>query len=202
MSIKKVLKKIYMLPSNVYNQTMYYIKGVQVGKKHETLGRIYIKKHKGSKIRIGNHVRIRSSGTANPIGGSPRTYFQTLKGAELIIGDFSGLSNCAITSGSRVIIGNHVRIGADTRIYGTDFHSINPIHRTAIPEEGPVPCGDIIIKDYAFIGAGSIILKNTVIGRGAVIGAGSVVTKSIPDFEIWAGNPARKIGEISDDQRL
>jgi serine O-acetyltransferase len=32
------------------------------------------------------------------------------------------------------------------------------------------------------------------IGRGAIIGANSVVTCSVPDGEIWAGIPARKVG--------
>lgn len=43
----------------------------------------------------------------------------------------------------------------------------------------------------ASIGAGSTILPGITIGRNAVVGAGSVVTKSIPDNELWFGNPAR-----------
>ena len=35
--------------------------------------------------------------------------------------------------------------------------------------------------------------KKTFIGEGAVVGAGFVVTKDIPDYEVWAGNPARFI---------
>ena len=31
------------------------------------------------------------------------------------------------------------------------------------------------------------------IGENVIIGAGSVVTKNIPDNEIWAGNPAKKL---------
>ena len=31
-----------------------------------------------------------------------------------------------------------------------------------------------------------------------MVGAGAVVTKNIPDYEIWAGNPARKIGAIAE----
>lgn len=42
----------------------------------------------------------------------------------------------------------------------------------------------VVIKDGAFIGAGSMILKGVTIGEGAIVGAGSVVTKNIPDYEI------------------
>ena len=44
----------------------------------------------------------------------------------------------------------------------------------------------------ASIGAGSTILPGITIGRNAVVGAGSVVTKSIPDNELWLGNPEKK----------
>ena len=53
-----------------------------------------------------------------------------------------------------------------------------------------------MIKDHAFIGAHAIILKGVTIGEGSVIGAGSVVTKSVPDGEIWAGNPAVFIRKV------
>lgn len=48
-----------------------------------------------------------------------------------------------------------------------------------------------IVRDDAVIGGGSIILPGVIIGKGAVIGAGSVVTKNVPEYEIWMGNPAR-----------
>ena len=48
----------------------------------------------------------------------------------------------------------------------------------------------------ASIGAGSTILPGITIGTNAVVGAGSVVTKSIPDNELWLGNPARFVRKI------
>ena len=47
-----------------------------------------------------------------------------------------------------------------------------------------------LIKKNASVGAGSIILGGITIGKNAMIGAGSVVTKNIPDFTLWYGNPA------------
>ncbi|WP_407429082.1 acyltransferase [Arcticibacter sp.] len=46
------------------------------------------------------------------------------------------------------------------------------------------------------MGAHSIVLKGVVIGRNSVVGAGSVVSKSIPENEIWAGNPCRLVRKL------
>lgn len=48
-----------------------------------------------------------------------------------------------------------------------------------------------IIKKGASIGANATILCGITIGENVMIGAGSVVTKSIPDGEVWYGNPAK-----------
>ncbi len=51
--------------------------------------------------------------------------------------------------------------------------------------------GNVIVKDNASIGANSTILPGITIGSNSLIGAGSVVVESVPDGEIWLGNPAR-----------
>lgn len=52
----------------------------------------------------------------------------------------------------------------------------------------------LVIKQYAWIGANSIILnKVKSVGKGAVIASGAVVTKDVPDYAIVAGNPAKII---------
>ena len=55
--------------------------------------------------------------------------------------------------------------------------------------------GKVVIGEGAFIGCNTIICKPVTIGKGAVVGAGSVVIKNIPDFQVWAGNPAKFIRE-------
>lgn len=46
-----------------------------------------------------------------------------------------------------------------------------------------------------------VITPGAKVGNGVVIGAGSVVTKDIPDNCIAAGNPARVIREITDEDK-
>ena len=58
-----------------------------------------------------------------------------------------------------------------------------------------------VIKRGASIGANSTILPGVTVGEYAMIGAGSVVTKDVPPFTLWYGNPARQIRYISLDER-
>jgi len=53
-----------------------------------------------------------------------------------------------------------------------------------------------LIKEGASIGANSTILCNLEIGKYALIGAGSVVTKSVPNYGVVIGNPAKLIGYV------
>ena len=53
----------------------------------------------------------------------------------------------------------------------------------------------VVIGDDVWIGANCVILDGVIIGDGVIVGAGSIVTKDIPPYDKWAGNPAKKIGE-------
>lgn len=59
----------------------------------------------------------------------------------------------------------------------------------------PCPEAAITLEEDVWLGVNVVVLKGVTIGRGAVVGAGAVVTKSVPAYEIWAGIPARKIGQ-------
>jgi UDP-2-acetamido-3-amino-2,3-dideoxy-glucuronate N-acetyltransferase len=53
-----------------------------------------------------------------------------------------------------------------------------------------------LVCSGATIGAGCIIGSDLKIGRWAMIGMGSIVTKSVPDFHLVLGTPARSIGFV------
>lgn len=59
-----------------------------------------------------------------------------------------------------------------------------------------------IIGHDVWIGSRALIKSGVNIGTGAVIGMGSVVTKDVPPFEIWAGNPAKLIRKRFDDEMI
>jgi len=55
-----------------------------------------------------------------------------------------------------------------------------------------------LVKKGASIGANATIVCGHDIGRFAFIGAGAVVTKSVPDYALVIGNPARQTGWMSE----
>ena len=57
----------------------------------------------------------------------------------------------------------------------------------------------ISIAENVWIGAGVTVLPGCGIGKNSVVGAGSVVTKSIPANEVWAGIPAKKLRNVTDN---
>ncbi len=63
--------------------------------------------------------------------------------------------------------------------------------RSSAPDEHTLPT---VVREGATIGAGAIIGCDLTIGRFAMIGMGAVVTRSVPDFHLVVGNPARSIG--------
>ena len=65
--------------------------------------------------------------------------------------------------------------------------------RTSDPDEHTLPT---LVREGATIGAGAVIGCGLTIGRFAMVGMGSVVTRSIPDFHLAVGNPARTIGVV------
>ena len=65
--------------------------------------------------------------------------------------------------------------------------------RASTPDETTLPT---VVREGATIGARCVIGCDLSIGRFAMIGMGSVVTRSIPDFHLAMGHPARSVGLV------
>jgi UDP-2-acetamido-3-amino-2,3-dideoxy-glucuronate N-acetyltransferase len=57
---------------------------------------------------------------------------------------------------------------------------------------------DTIVKKGATIGANSTILCDLTIGKFAFVGAGSLILKDVPNYALMVGTPARQIGWVSE----
>lgn len=95
---------------------------------------------------------------------------------------------------AEIIIEDNVMMGAGVHFY-VNNHKFDRID-VPIIEQGYYPSQTVVIKEGAWIGANSIILPGVTIGKNSVIGAGSIVTKDIPPFTVYAGNPAKFIKNI------
>ena len=97
---------------------------------------------------------------------------------------------------AQVIIEDNVMMGAGVHFYVNN----HKFERRDIPliKQGYYKSQSIIIKEGTWIGANSIILPGVVIGKNSVVGAGSVVTKSLPDYCVAAGVPAKLIKMIDE----
>lgn len=100
---------------------------------------------------------------------------------------FIGLSNVII---GPVEIGNNVILAQHVVISGLNhgYEDVNvPI------KEQPCTFQKITIGDDSWIGANVTITSGVIIGKHVVVAGGSVVTKSLPDYCVAVGNPARII---------
>jgi len=61
-------------------------------------------------------------------------------------------------------------------------------------------CETMVIGRGASIGSGAVFLPGVNVGEGAMVGAGAVVTKDVPPFTVVAGNPARVVRAVTDDE--
>jgi acetyltransferase-like isoleucine patch superfamily enzyme len=111
----------------------------------------------------------------------------------------------AITIGNNCYIGHHVHIIGSSSIIIEDnvliadrvflqdcSHSWEDV-TTPIKDQPIKFIGEIKIKSGSWIGENVTILPRVTIGKNSIVGANSVVTKSVPDYSIAVGNPAKII---------
>lgn len=199
-----VLRIIYnyffsLIPSLFYQ----LISGIKLNTSNRLVGRIIIIKKnllirlltrsKNGELIIGNNFKCNNKIKSNSIGLIQPCIFNIYApNSKIIIGDNVGISGSTICATTSVTIGNNVLIGSGCLISDTDSHPIDWEDRL-YDRNQKTRKAPIVIKDNAFIGARSIILKGVTIGEGAVVGAGSVVSKDVPPYTVVAGNPARVV---------
>ena len=138
-------------------------------------------------VRIGSHTSIERNLWLH-CGGTPDNHEHGF----FEIGEFSFIGcNAVIGAGGGIRIGNHVLIGQSVNLHAENHNFADPELR--IDQQGVTYQG-IEIGDDVWIGSKVTILDGVSIGKGAVIAAGAVITRSIPDYAIAMGVPARIVG--------
>lgn len=96
------------------------------------------------------------------------------------LGYMSSLGDCAVLSASKThsaVAGHHVTIGAGAIVQGA------------------------VLADGVVVGAGARVLDGATVGKYSVIADGAVVSPgtAVPASEKWAGSPARKVADVTED---
>ena len=96
-----------------------------------------------------------------------------------------------------IIIGKYCSISNGAMLYTHEHYHNKGLNTFEAVEQKGIIVGGLVLEEDVYIGARAIILGSVQrLAKGTVIGAGSIVTKSIEnEYEIWAGNPAKKIGK-------
>lgn len=155
------------------------------------------------------HYFVHETAIVDPgaeIGRGTKIWHWTHVSQGASIGDFCTLGQNVFVGG-KAVIGSQVKIQNNVSIYDEVFleegvfcgpsvvftNVYNP--RSEFPRKEEYR--KTRVKRGATLGANCTILCGVTVGSYAFIGAGSVVLKDVPDFALMVGNPARLVGWMS-----
>jgi len=164
---------------------------IEIGKNVFLDRRVYL--HGGEKsLKIGDGTRLMFGAQLNVYNYRDLDCSSIDIGSNCVIGP-----GCVITGQGGVTIGDDVIIGPRVLILPVDHNYERD--DAPIREQGlrPLP---ILIENNVWIGGGATILGGATIRSGAVVGAGSVVKEDVPSRCVVAGNPAKVIRRLDDEQ--
>lgn len=126
---------------------------------------------------------------------------------DCVIGEDCNIGQNVVVS-PKVVLGNRVKVQNNVSIYtgvicedevflGPSMVFTNVINpRSAISRRGEY--SSTVVRRGATIGANATIVCGNDIGEYGFIGAGAVIIGEVKAYELWVGNPARRIGWMSE----
>lgn len=186
--IKKIREYITIADDSILGNAVF------IDIRKPTKGHIFMRVHEGCIINSGHFAFDNSS-------------------SKFTMGKNSYIGSGIFILGDNITIGEDVIISWNCEIHTHNSHSIHwqdrkdDISKTLLcMKENKnivdnkswqgIDMAPVVIEDKVWIGCNCIILKGVTIGEGAVIGAGSVVSKDVPPYTVFAGNPAKFIKNI------
>ena len=125
-----------------------------------------------------------------------RGFVRVMPRCHIIKREISLGNNVQLGRGTWIItnlnVGNDVLVAGNVVFAGKNDHHFDLAGNTMWDAPRGIDAPTMVGNDV-WIGSNSVILGGVNIGDGSIVAAGSVVVKDIPPFEIWGGNPAKKI---------
>lgn len=111
-------------------------------------------------------------------------------GGQITVGRYCSIASTAMRIGT-----NH-----PVRMFSTHPYFYNPAQGYTTDD---IERALLVIGHGAWVGYNALIMPGcTHIGNGAIVGAGSILTRDVPPYAIFAGNPARQIGMRFSDKEI
>lgn len=132
-------------------------------------------------------------------------YSHVLKGSRIgkkcVIGQNGSIGpNVAIGNGCK--IQNNVSVYTGVTLEDDVFCGPSMVFTNVLTPRAHIERKDEFLPTHvgrgATIGANAVIVCGNKIGKFAMVGAGAVVTKDVADYALVVGNPAKKIGWVSE----
>ena len=151
---------------------------------------VYISKkssiYNPGKISIGNHVRIDD--------------FCVLSAGEggIEICNYVHIAVfCSLIGSSKIKISDFGNLSSRVAVYSSnDDYTGEYMSNPMVSEDFTgVFCDDVIIEEHVIIGTGAVVLPGVVLGKGVSVGALSLVKDKCESFGIYAGVPAKRVGD-------
>jgi acetyltransferase-like isoleucine patch superfamily enzyme len=156
-----------------------------------------VRRHRAPRISLGNSVALAKDAWLNVSNESPT-------GEPVIVLE----DNCFIGDGSILSAKNRIHLERDVAVAQSvvimDHNHAYEDITTPIADQGITQGGRIRIGRGSWIAHGACIVcpkGELTIGRNCVIAANALVTRSIPDYSVVAGNPARIIRHYDPETR-
>ncbi|MDY6823127.1 MAG: acyltransferase [Thermodesulfobacteriota bacterium] len=147
----------------------------------------------GANVYLGDHISVMASAD-HQVRFSVWTDHPDPDG--IFVGDACLISpGVRISAAKRITIGHSCMIASGAYITDSDWHGL--YNRVATGTAAPVT-----LEENVWLGDNAIVCKGVTIGRNSIIGARSVVLHDIPPNVVAAGNPAKPIRELTDDEPI
>jgi len=135
-------------------------------------------------ISLGSNVRIDSNVIIAAYSGS------------LALGNYTFIGGgCYLGCAGGVILSDFSTIAQGVSIFsGSDDYTGKHLTNSTVPQKYlGVKIAPVILGRHVIVGSGTVILPGVTIGNGSSVGAMSLVTKSIGEWGIYCGSPAKKL---------